>query len=143
MYILNIFWLRNLETVHSGNTSSTWLKVTRVNHFLMFPFMLSLLPSFLSLKHTHTHTLDFICNTSLVSDLFQTNFANDGGLIFKKMQIQTDVSSLKVINSQLSLVIESKDRMNIWNLSLVPKHSFQSLLPEFFIRKQCFLYPSL
>lgn len=135
MYILNIFWLRNLETVHSGNTSSTWLKVTRVNHFLMFPFMLSLLPSFLSLKHTHTHTLDFICNTSLVSDLFQTNFANDGGLIFKKMQIQTDVSSLKVIqhflryikrctgcifiihlspvNSQLSLVIESKDRMNI------------------------------
>ena len=110
MYILNIFWLRNLETVHSGNTSSTWLKVIRMNHFLMFPesrnvpFTHSLPPpSFPLNTHTHTHThthttsITFICNTSLVSDLFQTNFANNGGLIFKKIQIQRDVSSLKVI----------------------------------------------
>lgn len=34
---------------------------------------------------------------------------------------------LSPVNSQLSLVIESKDRMNIWNLFLVPKHNFQVL----------------
>ena len=75
-----------------------------MNHFLMFPesrnvpFTHSLPPpSFPLNTHTHTHTrFTFICNTSLVSDLFQTNFANNGGLIFKKIQIQRDVSSLKV-----------------------------------------------
>lgn len=35
---------------------------------------------------------------------------------------------LSPVNSQLSLVIESKDRMNGWSVFLVPKHNFQSLL---------------
>lgn len=48
---------------------------------------------------------------------------------------------LSPVNSQLSLVTESKDRMNGWSLFLVPKHNFQSLLSEFFTRQQYFPFP--